>query len=109
MLQESVRSSAHGMNMPALDSLVVTVGPQPSAPRGTLSPVLGGLSPLPLQITGRSPTSGIDTLDSLRFVYKVAWPLELIIDSNAIKQYNQVYLNTCDHITLILPEFWKSL
>jgi hypothetical protein len=39
----------------------------------------------------------------------VAWPLELIIDSNAIKQYNQVYLNTCNHITLILPEFWKSL
>jgi hypothetical protein len=25
---------------------------------------------------------------------QVAWPLELIIDSNAIKQYNQVYLNT---------------
>lgn len=84
MLQESVRSSADGMLLPALDSLVVTI--QPRANSG-IEPLTG---PVPLHFAGRNSTFGIDTLDSLFFVYKVAWPLELIIDGNAIKKYNQV-------------------
>lgn len=89
MLQESVRSSAHGMTSPALESLVVTVESSQSTFPASPSPPRS-YNTLPLQITGRSPIAGIDTLDSLRFYYKVAWPLELIIDSNAIKKYNQV-------------------
>lgn len=84
MLQESVRSSADGMLLPALDSLVVTVQPQSN---------LGGeqgSGPVPLHFAGWNLTFGIDTLDSLFFLYKVTWPLELIIDRNAIKKYNQV-------------------
>lgn len=147
-LQESVRSSAHGMTSPALESLVVTVESSQSTFPASPSPPRS-YNTLPLQITGRSPIAGIDTLDSLRFYYKVknsvhfsvsteyfqifrlseaevsiysylaglslcwldvisqglhycvpvfmshffwqvAWPLELIIDSNAIKKYNQV-------------------
>ncbi|BBN01636.1 gamma-tubulin complex component 5 [Marchantia polymorpha subsp. ruderalis] len=86
MLQESVRSSSHGVAIPALDSLVATVLPRSTstAERGSAS------SPGPLHIGGRAPSFGIDTLDSLFFTYKVAWPLELIIDQSAIKKYNQV-------------------
>ncbi|CAM6098848.1 unnamed protein product [Calypogeia fissa] len=88
MLQESVRSSSHGMVVPALDSLVVTVLPRQdvkteAGPRAISSPP---------QIAGRAPSFAINALDSLFFTYKVAWPLELIIDSNAIKKYNQVML-----------------
>ncbi|KAL2611090.1 hypothetical protein R1flu_022782 [Riccia fluitans] len=88
MLQESVRSSSHGVAIPALDSLVATVLPRSisSAERGS------GQSPSSLHIGGRAPSFGIDTLDSLYFTYKVAWPLELIIDSSATKKYNQVMI-----------------
>uniref|UniRef100_A0A7I4ANN1 Gamma-tubulin complex component n=1 Tax=Physcomitrium patens TaxID=3218 RepID=A0A7I4ANN1_PHYPA len=89
MLQESVRSSAHGMTSPALESLVVSVESGQLTLGNSPSPIRG-YNTMPLQVTGRSPTASIDTLDSLRFSYKVAWPLELIIDSNAIKKYNQV-------------------
>ncbi|RQP01072.2 hypothetical protein POPTR_016G000100v4 [Populus trichocarpa] len=33
---------------------------------------------------------GIDGLDSLKFTYKVSWPLELIANTESIKKYNQV-------------------
>lgn len=69
-LQESVRSSAHGMTSPALESLVVTVeSNKPAVPASPSPPRV--YNTLPPQITGRSPTAGIDTLDSLRFYYKV--------------------------------------
>ncbi|MCO5582810.1 hypothetical protein L7F22_036710 [Adiantum nelumboides] len=84
MLQESVRSSADGVLLPALDALVVTVQNRPNI--GTEM----GSGPVPLHIPGRNLTFGIDILDSLSFVYKVSWPLELIITKNAIKKYNQV-------------------
>ncbi|KAI5075340.1 hypothetical protein GOP47_0009416 [Adiantum capillus-veneris] len=84
MLQESVRSSADGVLLPALDALVVTVQNKPSIGTDT------GSGPVPLHIPGRNLTFGIDILDSLSFVYKVSWPLELIINKNAIKKYNQV-------------------
>eukprot|EP00250_Pteridium_aquilinum_P014873 c22252_g1_i2 orf=130-3138(+) len=84
MLQESVRSSADGVLLPALDSLVVTV--QNKVNSGTDE----GIGSVPLHFPGRNLTFGIDTLDNLYFVYKVAWPLELIITKNGIKKYNQV-------------------
>ncbi|KAI7729803.1 hypothetical protein M8C21_033809 [Ambrosia artemisiifolia] len=34
--------------------------------------------------------SGINDLDSLKFTYKVSWPLELIANAEAINKYNQV-------------------
>ena len=41
---------------------------------------------------GRGNGFGIDTLDSLWFAYRVAWPLELIVDQVAIKKNNQELL-----------------
>ncbi|GMP45185.1 hypothetical protein CsSME_00013788 [Camellia sinensis var. sinensis] len=38
----------------------------------------------------RGKSFGIDGLDSLKFTYKVSWPLELIANAEAIKKYNQV-------------------
>lgn len=70
-LQESVRSSAHGMTSPALESLVVKVESGQAVPGPTGSSPGRSYNTLPLQIMGRSPTAGIDTLDSLRFHYKV--------------------------------------
>lgn len=84
MLQESIRSSADGMLLPSLDSLVVTISPRSN---GALEQ---GFGTIPLQLMGRGSGFGIDTLDSLWFAYKVAWPLELIADQVAIKKYNQV-------------------
>ncbi|XP_024519215.1 gamma-tubulin complex component 5-like [Selaginella moellendorffii] len=81
MLQESVRSSADAAMYSTLDSLVVKMESRGTAERSPVHRV---------QFTGRSPVFGIDTLQDLRFEYKVAWPLELIIDSDAIKRYNQV-------------------
>eukprot|EP01018_Ginkgo_biloba_P002537 Gb_02392 [translate_table: standard] len=84
MLQESIRSSADGMLLPSLDSLVVTISSRSNGAPDH------GFGTVPLQFMGRSHSFGIDTLDSLRFAYKVAWPLELIADQIAIKKYNQV-------------------
>ncbi|KAH7414738.1 hypothetical protein KP509_14G008400 [Ceratopteris richardii] len=83
MLQESVRSSADGALLPALDSLVVTVQNKSSNVNENVP------GQVPLHIPGRNLSFGIDILDSLHFVYKVSWPLELIINENAIKKYNQ--------------------
>lgn len=69
-LQESVRSSAHGTTCSALETLVVTVESRQST-QGSPGSSAQAWN-LPLQITGRSPTAGIDTLDTLRFHYKVA-------------------------------------
>ncbi|KAF6145458.1 hypothetical protein GIB67_032581 [Kingdonia uniflora] len=38
----------------------------------------------------RNNCFGIDALNLLNFTYKVPWPLELIVKSEAIKKYNQV-------------------
>ncbi|MCO5592215.1 hypothetical protein L7F22_046213 [Adiantum nelumboides] len=67
MLQESVRSSADGVLLPALDALVVTVQNRPNI--GTEM----GSGPVPLHIPGRNLTFGIDILDSLSFVYKAGY------------------------------------
>lgn len=68
-----MRSSAHGMTSPALESLVVSVESGQLTLGNSPSPIRG-YNTMPLQVTGRSPTASIDTLDSLRFSYKVSHP-----------------------------------
>ena len=66
VLQESIRSSADGMLLPSLDSLVVTISPRLNgAPEQ-------GVGTIPLQLMGRGSGFGIDTLDSLWFAYRVS-------------------------------------
>ncbi|KAJ6317106.1 hypothetical protein OIU78_020228 [Salix suchowensis] len=63
ILQESIRNSADGTLLSAPDSLVVSI----------------------------TKNHGFDNgLDSLKFTYKVSWPLELIANTESIKKYNQV-------------------
>ena len=74
------------MLLPSLDSLVVTISPRLNgAPEQRVGTI-------PLQLMGRGSGFGIDTLDSLCFAYRVAWPLELIADQVAIKKNNQELL-----------------
>ena len=60
-----MRSSADGLLLPALDSLVVTVQTRSSNVAEQTS------GSLPIHLPGRNLTFGIDTLDNLFFVYKV--------------------------------------
>ena len=59
-----MRSSADGLLLPALDSLVVTVQTRSS----NVAEQTSGSSPI--HLPGRNLTFGIDTLDNLFFVYK---------------------------------------
>ncbi|XP_038704303.1 gamma-tubulin complex component 5-like isoform X2 [Tripterygium wilfordii] len=86
ILQESIRNSADEMLLSAPDSLVVSITKN-NAFDGDEQPVVATLS-TPLKI--RAQIFGIDGLDSLKFTYKVSWPLELIANTEAIKKYNQV-------------------
>lgn len=83
ILQESIRNSADGMLLTAPDLLVVSITRHHgfneddqhfvSTPR-----------------RNRDHTFGINSLDLLKFTYKVSWPLELIANTDAIRKYNQV-------------------
>ncbi|KAH6788556.1 Spc97 / Spc98 family of spindle pole body component [Perilla frutescens var. frutescens] len=85
ILQESIRNSSENFLLSTPDSLVVSVAKnlgenEQSNPSSSVStPRKGG---------GQS--SGMDVLDSLKFTYKVSWPLELIANLEAMKKYNQV-------------------
>uniref|UniRef100_A0A7N0V8N9 Gamma-tubulin complex component n=1 Tax=Kalanchoe fedtschenkoi TaxID=63787 RepID=A0A7N0V8N9_KALFE len=79
ILQQSIRNSADGMLLSAPDSLVVSIS-RPNIEEKSVS--------TPRKVV--EPRVGIDGLDSLKFMYKVPWPLELIANSEAIKKYNQV-------------------
>ncbi|XP_059634056.1 uncharacterized protein LOC132276584 isoform X2 [Cornus florida] len=86
VLQESIRNSADGMLLSAPDSLVVSI---------TKNHGFGGdeqhnTAILVSNHKSRGQGFGIDGLDSLKFTYKVSWPLELIANTEAIKKYNQV-------------------
>jgi gamma-tubulin complex component 5 len=81
VLQESIRNSADGMLLSAPDSLVVSIT---TKGHGSSSDDQHNTSPREKQ------TYGVDGLNSLKFTYKVPWPLELIANSEAIKKYNQV-------------------
>ncbi|XP_050227045.1 uncharacterized protein LOC126676799 isoform X2 [Mercurialis annua] len=86
-LQESIRNSSDSMLLIAPDSLFVAITKShgfdgdelPSSPTFTSTPR-----------KNRSHSFGIDGLDSLKFTYKVSWPLELIFNTEAINKYNQV-------------------
>ncbi|XP_057863216.2 uncharacterized protein LOC131071418 [Cryptomeria japonica] len=105
MLQDSIRSSADGMLLPSLDSLVVTIIPMLMEQ---------GFGTAALQYKGRTTGFDIDILDSLQLTYKVTWPLELIADENAINKYNQVmaFLLKVKRAKFVLDKtrtwMWKS-
>ncbi|GAV69020.1 Spc97_Spc98 domain-containing protein [Cephalotus follicularis] len=87
ILQESIRNSADGMLLSAPDSLVVSLTKnQGSDGDEKYSKV--SLASAPRKSPGHS--FGIDCLDSLKFTYKISWPLELIANAESIKKYNQV-------------------
>ncbi|PPR89839.1 hypothetical protein GOBAR_AA30844 [Gossypium barbadense] len=85
--QESIRNSADGSLLSAPESLVVSI----SKTHGFDSDELSNKATVAsTPRKSRSQSYGIDGLDSLKFTYKVSWPLELIANSEAIKKYNQV-------------------
>ncbi|OMO96626.1 Spc97/Spc98 [Corchorus capsularis] len=87
ILQESIRNSADGSLLSAPDSLVVSI----SKTHGSDGDEQTNTAPVASAPRKTRPHSyGIDGLDSLKFTYKVSWPLELIANSEAIKKYNQV-------------------
>ncbi|CAK9317190.1 unnamed protein product [Citrullus colocynthis] len=87
ILQESIRNSSDGMLLSAPDSLVVSIVKTNSLDGDEQS----NLVKLPSTSNKSSAHGfGIDGLDSLKFTYKVSWPLELIANAEAIKKYNQV-------------------
>ncbi|XP_019091648.1 PREDICTED: gamma-tubulin complex component 5-like isoform X1 [Camelina sativa] len=88
ILQESIRNSADAMLLSSPDSLVVSISREDSLDRD--KDVKGDVIPLTSTRKSRVNNFGIDCLESLKFTYKVPWPLELIANSEAIKKYNQV-------------------
>ncbi|KAJ9555779.1 hypothetical protein OSB04_010393 [Centaurea solstitialis] len=83
VLQESIRNSADGTVLSSPDSLVVSL----TKTDGT-STSSNGQQTTSFPVS--TPVSGINDLDSLKFTYKVSWPLELIANAEALKKYNQV-------------------
>ncbi|KAI8015972.1 Mitogen-activated protein kinase kinase kinase 5 [Camellia lanceoleosa] len=87
ILQESIANSADGMLLSGPDSLVVSFTKNHGL-SGDEQHNAATLVSTPRKSRGKS--FGIDGLDSLKFTYKVSWPLELIANAEAIKKYNQV-------------------
>ncbi|GMP44142.1 hypothetical protein CsSME_00013206 [Camellia sinensis var. sinensis] len=87
ILQESIANSADGMLLSGPDSLVVSFTKNHGL-SGDEQHNASTLVSTPRKSRGKS--FGIDGLDSLKFTYKVSWPLELIANAEAIKKYNQV-------------------
>ncbi|KAF8046278.1 hypothetical protein N665_3874s0001 [Sinapis alba] len=88
ILQESIRNSADAMLLNSPDSLVVSISREGCSDKDKDDK--GDLAPLSSTRKSRVNNFGIDCLESLKFTYKVPWPLELIANSEAIKKYNQV-------------------
>ncbi|KAK1392487.1 Gamma-tubulin complex component [Heracleum sosnowskyi] len=86
VLQESIRNSADGMLLSAPDALVVSITKNNGSNVEELLST-SGLVSTPRKSKGNFD---IDGLDSLKFTYKVPWPLELIANTEALKKYNQV-------------------
>lgn len=85
ILQESIRNSSDGTLLIAPDSLVVSISQSDA-----LEDEENGASYLATPRSVRNQFFGIEALDLLRFSYKVSWPLDLIINAEALKKYNQV-------------------
>ncbi|PWA74447.1 spc97 / Spc98 family of spindle pole body (SBP) component [Artemisia annua] len=79
VLQESIRNSADRTVLSSPDSLVVSLTNRDAQQTTQL------LAPSP-----RKSCAGISDLDSLKFTYKVPWPLELIANVEALNKYNKV-------------------
>ncbi|EOA36625.1 hypothetical protein CARUB_v10011863mg [Capsella rubella] len=88
ILQESIRNSADATLLSSPDSLVVSISREDCLDRDKDDK--GDVIPLSSTRKSRANNFGIDCLESLKFTYKVPWPLELIANSEAIKKYNQV-------------------
>jgi len=103
LLQESIRNSADKMLLTAPDSLVVSLATNISDEGASTSK------------KGRAPGFGINALDMLNFTYKVSWPLDLIVNTDALKKYNQVmgFLLKVKRAKFVLDEtrkwMWKVL
>ncbi|CAI9786567.1 unnamed protein product [Fraxinus pennsylvanica] len=89
ILQESIRNSADKVLLSTPDSLVVSVTKNPGSSEDDQHYMSTSVS---TPRKGRSQSFGIDVLDSLKFSYKIAWPLELIANLEAMKKYNQVMI-----------------
>ncbi|KAL3840367.1 hypothetical protein ACJIZ3_024958 [Penstemon smallii] len=87
ILQESIRNSADNVLLSTPDSLVVSASKSPGFSEDDQQNASTSVS---TPRKGRGQSSGMDVLDSLRFTYKVSWPLELIANQEAMKKYNQV-------------------
>ncbi|KAK4746251.1 hypothetical protein SAY87_012563 [Trapa incisa] len=85
ILQESISNSADGHLLSAPDSLVVSI-------TQTQKTIFEHHNTASLSSPQKNNVQryGIDGLESLKFTYKVSWPLELIANSEAIKKYNQI-------------------
>ncbi|KAI3823052.1 hypothetical protein L1987_04478 [Smallanthus sonchifolius] len=86
VLQESIRNSADGTLLSSPDSLVVSLTKMDGQQTSSTSSSFLVSSPR----KARAQMSGINDLDSLKFTYKVSWPLELIANAEALNKYNQV-------------------
>ncbi|XP_022681154.1 gamma-tubulin complex component 5 isoform X3 [Setaria italica] len=102
LLQESLRNSADKMLLTAPDSLVVSLATHNGEEGASTSK------------KGRALGFGIDALDMLNFTYKVSWPLDLIVNTEALKKYNQVmgFLLKVKRAKFVLDEtrkwMWKA-
>uniref|UniRef100_A0A0D3HWK0 Gamma-tubulin complex component n=1 Tax=Oryza barthii TaxID=65489 RepID=A0A0D3HWK0_9ORYZ len=81
LLQESIRNSADKMLLTAPDSLVVSLAKHDTRNDEETTSI---------SRKGRAQGFGIEALDVLNFTYKVSWPLDLIVNTEALKKYNQV-------------------
>uniref|UniRef100_A0A0E0G7I5 Gamma-tubulin complex component n=1 Tax=Oryza nivara TaxID=4536 RepID=A0A0E0G7I5_ORYNI len=81
LLQESIRNSADKMLLTAPDSLVVSLAKHDTCNDEETTSI---------SRKGRAQGFGIEALDVLNFTYKVSWPLDLIVNTEALKKYNQV-------------------
>ncbi|XP_062202165.1 uncharacterized protein LOC133904695 [Phragmites australis] len=105
LLQESIRNSADKMLLTAPDSLVVSLAKHDTH---------NGEESASTSKKGRALGFGIDALDMLNFTYKVSWPLDLIVNTEALKKYNQVmgFLLKVKRAKFVLDEtrkwMWKG-
>lgn len=105
LLQESIRNSADKILLTAPDSLVVSLAKHDSH---------NGEEGASTSKKGRALGFGIDALDMLTFTYKVSWPLDLIVNTEALKKYNQVmgFLLKVKRAKFVLDEtrkwMWKD-
>ncbi|CAI9755889.1 unnamed protein product [Fraxinus pennsylvanica] len=89
ILQESIRNSADNVLLSTPDLLVVSMTKNPGSSEDDQYNMSMSIS---TPRKDRSQSFGMDVLDSLKFSYKIPWPLELIANLEAMKKYNQVMI-----------------